>query len=143
MAALRSRNGATRSAGEAQSGFTLIEILVAFTVAALLLGALYQIFSTGLRSASATEDYSNAILLAESALEVFGVEEALVPGESRDRIDQKYQRRVVVRPRPDLLSRSIARPAVTPYEVEVDITWQNGRQARSVSLATVRLGSPP
>jgi general secretion pathway protein I len=143
MGTLRSRNGATQSAGKAQSGFTLIEILVAFTVATLLLGALYQIFSAGLRSASTAEDYSNAILLAESALEVFGVEEALVTGESRDRIGQKYQRHVVVRPRPDLLSRSIVRPAVTPYEVEVDITWQNGRQARSVSLSTIRLGSPP
>jgi general secretion pathway protein I len=142
MAVFRSGSGAIRPAGKAQSGFTLVEILVAFTIAALLLSALYQIFSTGLHSASMAKDYSNAVLLAESALEVFGVEEALVAGESRDRIDQKYQRHIVVRPRPDLLPKGIAKPAVTPYEVEVDITWRNGRQARSFSLATIRLGPP-
>lgn len=132
-----------QSAGRRQSGFTLIEILVAFTVATLLLGALYQIFSTGLRSASLAGDYSNAVLLAESTLEGFGVEEALVAGESHDRVDRRYQRHVAIRPRPDLLSQGLARSAVTPYEVEVSITWQSGRRPRSVSLSTIRLGRPP
>src|SRR5258708_13349021 len=49
------------------AGFTLIEILVAFTVATLLLGALYQVFSTGLRSSASAEHYADAVLLAAAA----------------------------------------------------------------------------
>ena len=136
-------NGATQSADRSQSGFTLIEILVAFTVAALLLGALYQIFSSGLRSASITTEYSNAILLAESALESFGAEERLVAGEAHDRVDGKYERHMVVRLRPDLMPEGIARPALAPYEVEISVAWRSGRQSRSVSLSTIRLGLQP
>src|SRR5713101_6920446 len=51
------------------AGFTLIEILVAFTVATLLLGALYQVFSAGLRSSASAEHYADAVLLAESGLD--------------------------------------------------------------------------
>src|SRR5258707_8716331 len=51
------------------AGFTLIEILVAFTVATLLLGALYQLFSAGLRSSASAEHYADAVLLAESGLD--------------------------------------------------------------------------
>src|SRR5258707_11895102 len=51
------------------AGFTLIEILVAFTVATLLLGALYQLFSAGLRSSASAQHYADAVLLAESGLD--------------------------------------------------------------------------
>jgi len=130
-------------AGKSQSGFTLIEIIVAFTVATLLLSAVYQIFSTGVRATSVAEDYSNAILLAESALEETGVAEALVAGEAHDRLDPKYQRHVFVRLRPDLMPGGREGSALNPYEIEVRITWRSGRQQRSVSLATIRLGPPP
>lgn len=143
MAAFRYMSGATRSVDRSPRGFTLVEVLVAFTVATLLLGALYQIFSGGLRSASVAAEYSNAILLAESALEAFGVEERLVAREAHDRVDRKYERHVVVRPRPDLLADDMISPALAPYEVEVSVTWRSGRQPRSVSLSTIRLGPPP
>jgi general secretion pathway protein I len=136
-------SGVVRSVDRAQCGFTLVEVLVAFTVATLLLGVLYQIFSGGLRAASVAAEYSNAILLAESALEAVGVEERLVTREAHDRVDRKYERHVVVRARPDLLTGDIMSPALAPYEVEVSITWRSGRQPRSVSLSTIRLGSPP
>jgi general secretion pathway protein I len=136
-------NGVTQSVDKSQAGFTLIEILVAFTIATLLLGALYQIFSSGLRSGSIAAEHSNAVLLAESALEVFGIEETLVVGEVHDRVDRKYERHVVVRSRPDLLPGGIVRPALAPYEVEISVTWRSGRQSRSVSLSTIRLGLPP
>lgn len=131
-----------RRADRWDRGFTLVEVLVAFTVAALLLGVLYQVFSTGLRSASAAADYSTAVLLAESALETVGTQETLAPGQMRERVDRKYDRRVVVRPRPDLLPAYAVNPAVIPYEVQVTVDWQNGRRPRSVSLTTLRLGAP-
>ena len=132
-----------RAAGRPDSGFTLIEILVAFTIAVVLVGGLYQVFSTGLRSASMAADYSNAILLAESALDTVGAEGALTPGQLSDRPDGKYTRSMVLRPRPDLLPPEAVNAVLIPYEIEVRVTWQNGRQVRSVALATLRLEAPP
>src|SRR5260221_7348945 len=82
------------------AGFTLIEILVAFTVATLLLGALYQVFSTGLRSSASAEHYADAVLLAESGLDAL-VGTAVAVGETTDRFGL-YERRTNIRARPDL-----------------------------------------
>jgi len=51
------------------SGFTLIEVLVAFAVAALMLAAMYQVFSNGLRAGTIAQRTSSALLIAQSALD--------------------------------------------------------------------------
>lgn len=119
------------------AGFTLIEILVAFTVAALLLGALYQVFSTGLRSSGSAEHYADAVLLAESGLDAL-VGTAVVVGETTDRFGI-YERRTNIRARPDLAS-SNAQMAIAPYEIEVRVAWREGVRERAVQLSTVRPG---
>ena len=49
-----------------QSGFSLLEVLVAFSILALALGVLLQSFSTGMRGVTQSGLYSRATLLAES-----------------------------------------------------------------------------
>jgi general secretion pathway protein I len=147
-----SPRAARRVRGGRAAGFTLVEILVAFAVASLLLGVLYEIFSTGVRSGGAAEDYGAAVRIAESGLEL-----AAATGEpssigSAETLDGKFERRIVVRPRPDLLPvpaagptsvPANAGPALYPYEVEVMVAWRTGRQERSITLSAVRLGPPP
>jgi general secretion pathway protein I len=132
-----------RASDSPAAGFTLIEILVAFAVVVLLLGIVYRIFSTALGSASVAEDYSRAVLLAESGLELFGTAEALTPGDTGERIDGRFERHASIQPRPDLLSRASDHPDLLPYEIEVTVTWRAGRRPRTVSLSTIRLGPPP
>jgi general secretion pathway protein I len=132
-------SGAAPARDSGSAGFTLIEIVVAFAVATLLLGALYQVFSNGLTAGLSAESYSRAVLLAESALEVFGADAAAAPGETNEQLDQKYARHVVVRPRLDLMSTDSEFAAFVPYEIEVSIDWKDGLRARSVSLSTLRL----
>jgi general secretion pathway protein I len=132
-----------RSGDSPPAGFTLIEILVAFAVAILVLGVVYRSFSTGLGSASAAEDYSRAVLLAESGLELFGTAEALVSGDRDELIDGRFERRASIRLRPDLMPAASAKPDLVPYEIEVSVTWRPGRRPRSISLSTIRLGPPP
>jgi general secretion pathway protein I len=121
----------------ASAGFTLIEILVAFTVATMLLGALYQVFSTGLRSSISAEHYANAVLLAESGLDAL-VGTAIAVGETTDRFGI-YQRRTNIRPRPDLAQEG-SQIAITPYEIEVRVAWREGVRERAVLLSTLRTG---
>ena len=49
-------------------GFSLLEVLVAFVVLALVGTALFQLFSGALGNASAADDVSRAVLVAESVL---------------------------------------------------------------------------
>jgi general secretion pathway protein I len=56
-----------RPTGSAR-GFSLLEVLVAFVILALVGTALFRLFSGSLNNASAADDYSRAALVAESIL---------------------------------------------------------------------------
>ena len=51
-----------------QRGFSLIEVLAAFVILALVATALFQLFSGALLNASAADEWSRASLVAESRL---------------------------------------------------------------------------
>jgi general secretion pathway protein I len=124
---------------DTEGGFTLIEVLVAFTVAALTLGALSQVFSTGIGAVARATAEKEALLIAQSSLEGLGVDDALRPADKTDRVEDKYTRRLVVRPRGERLPdiRGGAEPVL--YEAEITISWQEMLQTRSISLQTMRL----
>ncbi len=63
-----------------QQGFTLLEVIVAVVIAALCLGALSQVFATGVRAAGTSSDYMRAMTLAQSLLAGVGVEKATSDG---------------------------------------------------------------
>ena len=118
-------------------GFTLIEVLVAFAVAAMTMAALYQVFSVGVRASSNAENYATAVLLAQSSLEtVAGA--PVAAGDRRDRIGP-FERRISIRARPDLLRAGAPRLAA-PFEVEVRVAWREGVREREIALSTLRLG---
>jgi general secretion pathway protein I len=149
LLARASRAGALPASGEREraaretAGFTLIEILVAFVIAVLALSVVYRASSVGLDTGGTADRYSHALLIAESALQAAGVETSLAPGTSTQRRDNSYDEAVTVRPRPDLLPRSLTLAGAYPYEVSVDVSWREGGRARSVALSTIRLGRSP
>src|SRR5258708_23263400 len=120
-------------------GFTLLEILVAFTVAALMLAGIYDVFSRGLRASTVSRRSTEALMLAQSSLDATtGV--PVAPGLTTEAIGD-YERTIDVRPRPDLLPRN-AQISVIPYEVVVRVAWRDGVRPRDVSLSTIWLGPP-
>lgn len=64
-------------------GFTLIEVVVAFAIAALCLGAAAQVFSAAARNAGLAQDRVRALAGAEALLAAAGVAEPLAPGVAR------------------------------------------------------------
>lgn len=63
-----------------ERGFTLIEVLVAFTIAAIMLLALMEGTSRGMRSIAAAEARLDLLAHAENALALVGAEIPLEPG---------------------------------------------------------------
>ena len=130
----------TRAGGE--SGFTLIEVLVSFVIVALAMSALLQIFSSGLRSGYIAEQYSAAVLLAESKLEAVGIEERLVEGETSGAFDNGFRWTVSVRAYDD--GADADQPGtIEAFAVAVTVAWDGSAGERSFELETLRLATGP
>lgn len=68
------------------SGFTLIEVLVSFTILALSLGAVSASLSSSLTQARAADDSTALVLEARSLLAGLGADIPLVPGQTEGRL---------------------------------------------------------
>lgn len=128
-------------------GFSLLEILVAFTLLAVAMGVLMQIFSSGVNGATLADRYAKATMYAESKLATVGIEEALKEGSAAGKFDDDFSWSVVVRPYQDPFPKE---PSVIDYEklmpsqlfeIALKVTFTpDDRRERVVNLSTLRIG---
>ncbi len=126
-----------------RGGFTLLEVLIAFTILAVSLTVLLQAMSTGLRGLGAAEASATAMMHARSKLDEVGTSIALEVGRQEGEFADGYRWTAVVRPhRPDARFDPELVPGLRaiPYEVDVTVSWDQGK---SVTLKTLRLGVRP
>ncbi len=125
-------------------GFSLLEILVAFSILAVSLGILLKIFSSGVNTAVIAEEYIVATQIAESLMAKNGIEEPLKLGEISGVEAEKYRWRVSVENAPDLIDPDLIdkeEASVLLMEVEVSVEWgESNQNNRSVVLNTVKTG---
>jgi general secretion pathway protein I len=122
-----------------QSGYTLIEVLVAFMILALALTVLMRIFSGGLRNVSVSSDYAMATLIAESRLAAAGIDVPLRPGETSGTEGERFEWTVSVQDYQPWPGYCSAASGLDAYRVTVTVAWPHGDNTRSVGLSTVRL----
>lgn len=129
-----------------QSGFTLIEVVVAFVLLALVLSVSFEIFSTGMARASDLDDRARALVVAQSRLALAGAEEPLKEGAATGETeDRRFQWTVNVR-RADDASMSLDGKAPSGayalYRVDVRVAWRGAdTRERALDLATLSLGA--
>jgi prepilin-type N-terminal cleavage/methylation domain-containing protein len=126
-----------------ESGFTLIEVLVATTIAALLLLPLLYGFSTGLRATTRSGGLSEATLIAQSTLETVGAQAPLDDAKGIDRQEGRYHVRAEVHHFSSVELADDASLPVAPYEITVTVDWSEGAKVQSVAVRTLRLGPAP
>lgn len=121
------------------AGFTLLEIIVAFVILALVFAAVFSTFSIGLRNATLAGDYAGAVVQAEAKLGLLGVAEPLEEGVTRGRFSPLYGWRQSVRllPRPSDPLAGTNAPRL--YEVTLTVSWGSGSEARDLTLRTIRM----
>jgi general secretion pathway protein I len=130
------------------AGFSLIEVLAAFVVLALVGTALFRIFAGALGNASLSDEYSRATLFAESRLASPGVETPLREGTQQGTSDDgKYAWTSSIQPykppgsTPDLDAAVDLMP-VRLWRIAVTVSWPGvAGSDRSIALATVRLAA--
>jgi len=129
-------------------GFSLIEVLAAFVILALVATSLFQLFSGALQNAAAAEDWSRAVLTAESRLAQAANAQPLVEATDRGDADDgriQWETRVTAWEPPGVdpdLARISEGMRTRLYRVEVDVRFPGlaGRD-RSLSLTTVKLAA--
>lgn len=134
--------------GADSGGFTLLEVLVAFIIAALALAALLQGAAGGLQNARVAAHTQEAVARAQSRLATLSA--TLQPGELSGDDGGGFLWRTVVQPGPAVV---VPRPATqlgqqavdrtVLYAVAVAVSWRSDGGQRQVVLETQRLGLAP
>src|SRR6267142_4401844 len=126
------------------SGFTLLEVVVALAIAALAIVGLFQAASGGLLAVNTAGRVDEAVQRAQSHLAAVGRSAALNQGEFTDDDGGGYRWRLRARP---VATRQVAAQdgnptaSTTLFDVEVAISWPGFRGERSVVLKTMRLSA--
>jgi general secretion pathway protein I len=129
-------------------GFSLLEVLVAFVILSLVATALFRMFGGALGNAAAAEEWSRALLVAQTRLAAAAaalpLRESVDQGSEiggRIRWETKVAAYTPANTTDDLERASEALPTRL-YRVSIDVRFpsDNGRD-RVVSLATLKLGA--
>ncbi len=116
-----------------QQGFSLLEVLVAFSIMALALGLLYQAMGSSVRHVGEGAQYQRAVVLAESILSLRdavsedGWNQSGVSAGLAWRVSSARYATAVRDPRAPAL-----------HEISVSIDWDEGGRRRQLELSTLR-----
>ncbi len=117
-------------------GFTLLEVIVAFTILSVALIGLLQAFTTGMRGLSAAQASAAAVMHARSKMDEIGqviaLEESELSGEFGD--GYRWEVRITRIESEDDEAEAMA----VPFDVEVTVTGDRGN---AFTLDTLRLGA--
>ena len=144
-ASLRPRE---RRAAARVAGFSLLEVLAAFVILSLFATSLFGLFSGALGNASAADDWSRALLVAQSRLATAASVQPLAEASDAGTEDEgriRWESRVAPWNPPDVdpeLARISEGLTTRLYRVEVDVRFPGiAGGERTISLATVRLAA--
>jgi general secretion pathway protein I len=120
----------------AASGFTLIEMVIAFAILGLSLSALYATFQSALSRTGHDAHLSEATLLARSLLSRAGTEWPLTEGSSQGEWNE-YTYELSEHKR--VLSANELPHTVQAVQVMATVTWVEFAGKRSYSMLTLKL----
>ena len=113
-------------------GFNLLEILVAFAIAAMSLGVIFDLFSTSASSTVLGKEYLHAVELAQSLVSEHGhsIDRVSNSGLSQER----YRWRVTVTPN----ASGAETGPLDLRHLSVEVTWRSRGRDRTVKLEALK-----
>ena len=125
--------------GRGEGGISLLEVLVAFVILALSVTVLFRIFTSGATNVVVSQQYVDAMQLAESKLSMTGVTTDLTPVIDSGETDNGYTWTLAVEPFSFYEEAEQEQYPVTAYKVTVQVNWVELGHQRQVQLDSIKL----
>jgi general secretion pathway protein I len=137
-----------------QRGFTLIEVVMAFSLLAVGLGIAMQIAIGAMRQTRNAAEFTEASLYAQSLIDTLGVAERLEPGQDSGRFGERYRWELIVEPyevEPVTTSTGAVTgglvqadtlPTVEMLRLELVVSWERGNNTHEARYVTLRAMTP-
>ncbi|MDR2710656.1 MAG: prepilin-type N-terminal cleavage/methylation domain-containing protein [Burkholderiales bacterium] len=126
-------------------GFSLLEVLVAFVVLAVLGTALFKLFGGAMNNAASADAWSRAVAVAQNQLAQASVMQPLQATSANGK-DGDVQWSLIVEPyTPPALDGETTQPAESPiyrmFHLQVDVRFPGvANKDRTFSLETLKIG---
>jgi general secretion pathway protein I len=116
-------------------GFTLIEVLVAFTILSISIGALLVAYAGGARNTAITRDYTKAVVMAESHMAETGISRLLSGPALEKGREGRFSWRKAITPLGTVRSKGWLL-----FKVVVTVEWGPPGHGHSFELSGMRWG---
>lgn len=118
------------------SGFTLLEVLVSLALLGIALVVIFQLFSAGLKTITATDDYAAAVIKSEAVMRDILDNDKLEARSWSELTTDGYRVDAVV-------SKALADRTedlqVELLDIRVTLHWTKGTKDRAITLKTMKL----
>jgi general secretion pathway protein I len=118
-----------------EEGFTLLEVVVAFSLLAVTVTVILQLFSSNLRVLATSEDYAAAVLRAEAKMRNVLDDKDVAEGTSSETTPEGYLVETTVTKVYEQRTRELPFEVL---EVGVRLTWRSLLAERSMTLRTMK-----
>jgi general secretion pathway protein I len=122
-------------ARSAERGFTLLEVVIALAILGIAFALAMELLANGVRSAKASEDYTQAVLLARQKIAEMAITPYLSGSGEQGDFGGGFRWSSEVQPIPPQEEGLPARL----YQVRVRVTWPGRRGEKSMDLYTLRM----
>jgi general secretion pathway protein I len=141
MSALKIRS--FKSARRTNRGFTLLEVMLAFVIFAISFATVLEIMAGSMRSVRRASEDTEVALLAQSVMDLVGVEipieEGQFSGTSMERYDWQLDIYLYQSGGDETGTQELAElSGIELYGVELTVGWQSGRHERDMRFNTVK-----
>lgn len=134
-------------ARRAHAGFSVLEVLVAFVIVALVVTALFRLFGGALGNAAAADEWSRAVSVAQSRLALAAAAQPLRETSDAGADESgtlRWRTSVLPYVPPDVdpdVERASEPMSTRLYRIRVDVSFAGGDgRERNVSLSTLKIG---
>jgi general secretion pathway protein I len=128
-----------RSMLRRKDGFTLLEVLVAFVLLATTVTVILQLFSSGIKALSRSEDYATAIVRAESKMREILDNEQLTENAWSETSPEGYRFDITVAKVYEARTKDLP---VIILEIGITTSWKMGGKDKSLILNTMKTIKP-
>ncbi|MFZ2198075.1 MAG: prepilin-type N-terminal cleavage/methylation domain-containing protein [Thermodesulfovibrionales bacterium] len=117
-------------------GFTLLEVLVAMALLSISLVAIFELFSADLRGIAKSDDYSHAVIMAESKMRKILDDDTLKEQSWTESTDDGYRIDAVVS---STASDRTENLQIKLLEINLKVSWIKDSKDRTFNLKTVKM----